>query len=372
MLIFKRMILIFIMFFIMISLISCQQAETPDPMDQTDPTLPTVSIPAMFNDGFDFIRGRDSYHVHTMLDIDSDNNSFITKHRHTVLFADSFLKANIVNDLGEIYTRVGIIDGDAYHIYKQGSSFIKGDELTDIERRFSDYDQPVFGLLRSTTVDKITLVENVGMLSYTYEEMLNKNPFILYLIDEWMKLEISEDPTPDLTLVDFNITVTMNDGIPVNFQRISIDIKDYLAVKFPLSSIPQDQYRDAKLIFDFAYDTYTKDITSDTQLIEDDHPNALQPNHMASISIKQDMTTLGQYQHDFDWFKLILTEPKTLTFLTNETLHTVYSFYNQNDLTKQIGLFDGSSYALQPGTYYICVQTTHDVSQQMTFSLNEQ
>jgi hypothetical protein len=249
------------MFFIMISLISCQQAETPDPMDQTDPTLPTVSIPAMFNDGFDFIRGRDSYHVHTMLDIDSDNNSFITKHRHTVLFADSFLKANIVNDLGEIYTRVGIIDGDAYHIYKQGSSFIKGDELTDIERRFSDYDQPVFGLLRSTTVDKITLVENVGMLSYTYEEMLNKNPFILYLIDEWMKLEISEDPTPDLTLVDFNITVTMNDGIPVNFQRISIDIKDYLAVKFPLSSIPQDQYRDAKLIFDFAYDTYTKDLT---------------------------------------------------------------------------------------------------------------
>jgi hypothetical protein len=355
----------------MLTFFACQETGTEDPTDHIDHTTSTYSIPAMLNDGLEFIRNRDSYLIHTMMEIDADYYTFFTKHRYQVLFSDTFLKANEVNDTGEIYSRVGIIDDKAYTIYKQGTTWIKGDELDNLQRLYTDYDHIVFGLLKSSTIDQFTIQENVATVSYTYEEMLTKNPFILDFIDDWMSLEIDEATDIDLSNVTFDVTITMNDTNPNSFNRISIDMKDYLTLKFPLQSIPQDYYRDAKLIYEFSYGSYEKDITSSTPLVLDDHPNRLS-DQAAVITINQDMTTLGQYQYDFDWFKITLTETKTLTFETNETLHTVYSYYNANDLTTQIGLYDGSPYELAPGTYYICVQTAHDVSTQVTFSLNEQ
>lgn len=366
----KKIFYIIIATSLMLTFFACQNKE--EPIDQTDdPTTATYSIPAMINEGFEYIYNLDQYLVHTMIEVDADYHSFYTMHRYNVLFGDSFLEAHFVNAEGDIHSRVAVIDDKAYNIYKQGSTFVKGDELDPVQRRFVDFDHIAFGLLRSTTFDKFTIIENVATLSYTYDEMLNRNPFILYMIDEWMNLELDEVTDVDLSSVIFDITVTMSDGNPNSFSRISIDIKDYLTLKFPLQSNPQDHYRNAKLIYEFSYGNYDIDFTSDTPFTLDDHPNGLS-EEAAVLPINQDVTLLGQYQHDFDWFKLVLTETKTLTFETNETLHTVYSYYNANDLTTQIGLYDGSPYELEPGTYYICVQTAHDVSTQVTFSLNEQ
>ncbi len=363
----KKLFYVIIATSLMLTFFACQDKE--EPIDQTDPTTTTYSVPAMINEGFEYIRNLDRYLVHTMIEADAAYYDFYTKHRYNVLFSDPFLEAHFVNSDGDIYSRVGVIDDKAYNIYKQGSTFIKGDELDPVQRRFVDFDHIAFGLLRSSTINQFTITENVATLSYTYDEMLNKNPFILYMIDDWMDLELDEVTDVDLSGVSFDITIMMTDANPNSFDRIIIDIKDYIALKFPLQS--NDHYLNARLIYEFSYGAYEKDITPDTQLVLDDYPNGLS-EQAAVLPINQDVTVLGQYQYDFDWFKLILTETKTLTFETNETLHTVYSYYNANDLTRQIGLYDGSPYELEPGTYYICVQTTHDVSTQITISFNEQ
>lgn len=364
----KKICYVIVVVCLMLTFFACQETKKED---STYPTTITYNIPDMLNDGLNFIKNRDSYLIHTMMDIDADYYQFITKHRQTVLFDDSFLKANFVDEAGEVFSRIGIIDEKAYNIYKQGTTYIRGDELNSLQQSMFDFHHFTFDLLESATIDMFNITENIATFSYTYDDILEKAPVLLQAIDEWMNLEIDEATDVDLSSVNFEITITMTDDHPNSFYRIAIDIKDYVALKYPLESIPQDNYREARLIYEFAYETYTKDITAETVLQLDDHPNGLS-DQATLIAINQDATLLGQYQYDFDWFKIILTETKTLTFETNETLHTVYSFYNANDLSRQIGLFNGSPYELDPGTYYISVLTTHDVSTQITFSLNEQ
>ena len=304
-----------------------------------------------------------------MVEVDATYFNGFSKNVYHVLFADPFLKAYGINGHNEVTYRIAKFDEKLHYVYKNDNNYIKADVISDVLFLLTEFDHPIFFLLKKADRDIVAEQNGVYDFSISYDQMIDYHPFIIQFIDSLMEPELDKNTHIDVSDAQFDITVRMNQTNPKSFQSIAIDFKEYLSLAYPLSLVPQDQYTKAKLIFEFAYNTYEKDITPSMDYSVDDQTNFYNPT-VTELTIDQETTSSIQYLYDIDCFKIVLTAPKTLTF-SFTGLTYVLNYRLNEDGTKMTELFPGNDYDFEVGTYYICIQNISEETGTVTFSFNE-
>ncbi len=366
----KRLFFFATVFSLMFGIAACENTETPV-VTETPEVVETIEdqIHEVFKVGFEYINSRDNYQMHTELMTDAVYFKGFNKHRYQVLFDDPFLKAYGTDTFGEVMYRIALLNQGPYFIYKHGDNFYKANPVTPETLNIVDFNHPSFSLLKKINKDQVTMQNSMYQFSLTYLEMMTDHQSILTYIDEGMKPEIIADEQADLSAVVFDITVIMNETTPQSFQSIIIDFQEYATLKYPINLKLNDRYEQARLTFEFSYENHTKDITPETTLIPDDHPNYVKDD-LAEIILGQTMMADLQYMTDFDFFKLTILETKTYHFEFSGIFNVLF-YIKHSENSSKYTLVRWGDIDLEQGTYYVYVMNYADTVGQVSFSFSE-
>jgi len=368
MLTFRRVIFLCTVFGLIFSLISCQSSETPVPSQDTE-IIDTENMYLAFKEGLDYINNREHFKYHSRFMVDAVYYKGFTKHRFFTLFNDPFLKAYSTNDTDEVRYRIAMFDEKPYYVYQHGNQFIKADQASEVTMSIVDYDQPLFGLLKHINKDLVTKHTGYYTFSYTYQEMITNHFRFLSHVDDMMFGEVNIDEDADLSSVTFEITVIMDETNSKSFETISIDLKEYMTLKYPLASKPQDRYDAARFTFQFSYTETTKDISAQMTYIQDDHQSFISEG-LTEITLGEVMTADLQYMTDVDYFILIINETKTYHFEFTGIENVIFNLRNINNLKQSVRVNLGDN-EIEQGTYYLYVYNYAETIGQVFFSFNE-
>lgn len=322
-----------------------------------------------FKEGFDNLQTRDHYMYHSNIVVQANRYRGFNKHQYIVPFKDPFLKAYGINTENEITYRIAMFDQIPYFVYKQDDIYYKADRLNDESLSMMEYDHPIFSLLKQADKDDVTELYNTYSFSVSYQDMITNHASVLAYIDQHMKNEMDKHDDADLSSVVFNIYVEMSPSNPMLFHSISIQFLEYISLTYPLTGVMTDSYTHGRVTFDFSYDSYTKDMSTSTTYLNDDHKNHVSDD-LTFITIGETMTADLQYMVDLDYFKLTIQEKGTYHFDFTGINNVIFTLRHSENIMQSIRVNPGNI-SLNQGTYYFSIMNFNDTTGQVNFSFTK-
>jgi hypothetical protein len=283
-----------------------------------------------------------------------------------VLFNDPTLLAYSLDEADRIVNRIVNFNQELSLMYRHEDTFIKGDPIGANQSIHYTYNHVIFEAIENAIFSKKGEGTDIYVLNYKYSDMLEKYPGVIQLIDQMMYPSISSDVDVSNTIIKLTISVGQS-FVGSRIHSISIDAIDYVSQKYPLISKTNDTYQNVAMLFIFEYEDFQKDFTAETTYTNDDHSNFV-TEEIEEITIGQSVTANLQYFRDYDFFKITLSEPKTLTFAYTGIDSSFY-LYKQNE-NKSTYIPPGEI-SLEAGTYYISIHAVQEGIGTISFSFTE-